>query len=177
LRHLAEPAPDHFRLADEGRQYWAEADGAHYWLAIGRNLAGNERLERLIRRGTCSSRSATFPAPGPGPAPGPSLARRGGADAAAFFASYSPRPRARAARGGDRGSRGGEIRTVEVTPNARPPSPGPNPLGHAAKAAIRGGGVAFSEMFAEEPPDGPCPLGGRVGCAPLTSAPAGGAGV
>lgn len=123
LRHLVEPTPDHFRLADEGRQYWAEADGTPYWLAIGRNQAGNERLERLVAPGDLLFKVRDFPGPlalgRPLAGPWPDAVV---ADAAAFFASYSPK----AARQGGPvavtvACAGGETRTVDVTPNRTPP--------------------------------------------------------
>jgi len=119
LRHVAAPAPAHFRLADEGRQYWAEADGAQFWLAIGRNQAGNERLERLAQSGDLLFKTRDFPGPlalaRPLAGPWPDAVR---ADAAAFFASYSPK----AVRSGGPvavtvTTVGDATHTVEVTPS------------------------------------------------------------
>lgn len=123
LTHVAAPTPDHFRLADAGRQYWAERGGQRFWLAIGRNLAGNERLERLAQPGDLAFKVRDFPGPLAvarplaGPWPEDVLA-----DAAAFFASYSPK----AVRSGGAvavlaTSPGREARTVEVLPSRATP--------------------------------------------------------
>ncbi|MEW5774468.1 MAG: tRNA(5-methylaminomethyl-2-thiouridylate) methyltransferase [Thermodesulfobacteriota bacterium] len=118
LKHVAAPGPELFRLADEGRQYWAEAEGAQFWLAIGRNQAGNERLERLLAPGDLVFKTRDFPGPlavgRPLSGPWPDVVI---ADAAAFFASYSPK----AARSGGPvavsvTAVGAETRTVEATP-------------------------------------------------------------
>ena len=118
LKHLESPAASHFRLADEGRQYWAEHEGGQYWISIGRNQAGNERLEKLLAPGDLGFKTRDFPGPLAlarplaGPWPDAVLA-----DAAAFFASYSPK----ATRTGGPVAVsvtevGADARAVEVTP-------------------------------------------------------------
>lgn len=91
FRHLAAPGPEDFELANIGRQYWA----GPRWLAIGRNMGDNDRIEAQVREGDLVFKTRDFPGP-------LALARRfaGSAwdeaavwDAAAFAASYSPRAR------------------------------------------------------------------------------------
>jgi hypothetical protein len=142
LKHLATPTPAHYRLADEGRQYWAEHQGGQYWLAIGRNLAGNERLEKLVAPGDLVFKTRDLPGPlalaRPLAGPWPDAVLT---DAAAFFASYSPK----AARSGGPvavsvAEVGGATRTVEVTPNRSTPLGWAEPQwDDAAKARNRGG--------------------------------------
>lgn len=142
LRRVAAPTPDHFRLADAGRQYWAEHGGQRFWLAIGRNQAGNERLERLVLPGDLVFKTRDFPGPlavaRPLAGPWPEAVL---ADAAAFFASYSPK----AARFGGpvavlAASSGGETRTMEVLPSRATPLNWAEPQwDDAAKARSKGG--------------------------------------
>ena len=142
LKHVPAPGPELFRLADEGRQYWAAADGAQFWLAIGRNQGGNERLEKLVLPGDLLFKTRDFPGPLAlarplaGPWPDAVLA-----DAAAFFASYSPK----ATRTGgpvavDVTTQAGDARTFEVIPSRETPLHWAEPhWDDAAKARNRGG--------------------------------------
>ncbi len=142
LKLVPAPGPELFRLADEGRQYWAEYEGGHYWLAIGRNQAGNERLEQHVAPGDLVFKTPDFPGPlalgRPLTGPWPEAVV---ADAAAFFASYSPK----AARSGgpvavNVTTQAGDARAFEVTPSRATPLAWAEPhWDDAAKARNKGG--------------------------------------
>lgn len=55
------PAPDaaDFKLANVGRQFWAE----DYWLSIGRNQSDNATFEKLLKPGDILLKTAAFPGP------------------------------------------------------------------------------------------------------------------
>ncbi|MHC1790770.1 adenine nucleotide alpha hydrolase family protein [Solidesulfovibrio sp.] len=90
--HSATPRPADFELANIGRQYWA---GEH-WMAVGRNKADNDSLERLTGPDDLLFKVRDLPGP-------LGLSRRlpgavwddaAVADAAAFLASFNPKAKA-----------------------------------------------------------------------------------
>jgi hypothetical protein len=87
--HRDAPTPADFELANVGRQYWAET----LWLAIGRNLSDNTRLEQLARPDDLVFKVRYLPGP-LGVArrhPGTVWDADAVADAAAFVASFNPK--------------------------------------------------------------------------------------
>lgn len=101
------PAPDSgdFRLANLGRQFWHEAGGERYWLAVGRNSGDNQALQAATRPGD----ARIFLADIPGPLAVGRQAARWPVDilaaAAALMASYSGRAVREAETSGDVGVR------------------------------------------------------------------------
>ncbi len=91
FRHMTSPCAEDFELSNIGRQYW---NGPH-WLAVGRNMSDNNRLEALIGGDDLVFKVRDFP--------GPLAVGRCRADAgwdeeavlgaAAVVASYSPKAR------------------------------------------------------------------------------------
>lgn len=116
LTRVPRPASADFALANLGRQCWHEAEGASYWLSVGRNSADNEKLAAVAGPDDLTLRLRDMPGP-------LALARCGAvwpedvlASAAAHAASYAPR--AVAAGGGVavRARRGETFRDMVVTP-------------------------------------------------------------
>ena len=108
FERLPAPTAGDFAVANIGRQYWA----GPLWLAIGRNLEDNNRLEELAREGDLLFTARDYPGPA-------CLARRHAgavwdaaavADAATFAASFHPKVVAA----------GGEV-VMEVAGFAGPP--------------------------------------------------------
>ena len=89
LKYLPDCAADDFYLANLGRQFWA---GRH-WLAVGRNVADNEALEKLARPGDFMFKTLDFPGPLSlgRPAPGADWDDAMQLAAAALTASFSPK--------------------------------------------------------------------------------------
>ena len=93
LVHAPSPTAAEFRLANSGRQFWANAGEGPYWLCVGRGQGDNEYLKRNAFPGDALFKLADFPGPLAvgrqfGGQPWPEDVLR---DAASFMASFSPK--------------------------------------------------------------------------------------
>ena len=114
LKYMPDCRAADFYLANLGRQLWA---GRH-WLAVGRNVADNQELEKLVQPDDFIFKTLDFPGPLSlgRPVPGAAWGEDVLLSAAALTASFSPRAKERGAPVRVRITRGDESREVTVLP-------------------------------------------------------------
>ncbi len=114
LKYMPDCAPADFYLANLGRQLWA---GRH-WLAVGRNSADNQELEKFVQPDDFIFKTLDFPGPLSlgRPVPGAAWGEDMLLSAAALTASFSPKAKEHGAPVRVRITRGEESREVAVLP-------------------------------------------------------------